>query len=54
MNDIDNKTLEMRKRAEDGSDYSQYDLGYHYAFGIDVEQDMGEAVKWWRDRKSVV
>ena len=48
MNKSNEKLLERRKHAEEGSAYSQYDMGYRYAFGIDVEQDMGEAVKWWQ------
>lgn len=45
MNDIKEKIVELIKRAEEGSCYAQYDLGVHFAF---EDQDMAEAVKWWR------
>ena len=47
MNKTNKKILELRKMAEKGSDFAQYELGYLYSFGIDVKQDMSEAVKWW-------
>ena len=39
---------EYLKAAQQGDVTAQHDLGLLYAAGLDVEQDYGEALKWWR------
>jgi uncharacterized protein len=46
MNLLEIETL--RKQASGGDAAAQLELGYLYAFGIDVPQDNAEAVKWYQ------
>ena len=39
---------ELLKKAQDGDADAQVSLGYDYLFGMNVEQDSAEAVKWWQ------
>ncbi len=38
----------LRRRADEGSPEAQYDLGWRYSAGHDVQKDDEEAVKWLR------
>ena len=44
----ENELDALRKAAEQGDAVAQYNLGVCYANGNGVNQDMTEAVKWWR------
>ncbi|NBP30774.1 MAG: sel1 repeat family protein, partial [Flavobacteriia bacterium] len=39
---------ELQKRAQDGDEFAQYNLGQNYEKGDGVKQNYAEAVKWFR------
>ena len=39
---------ELKKRAAAGDAEAQFNLGANYWYGLGVEQNYEEAVKWWR------
>lgn len=45
--DPSNIISKLRNRAEDGNEIAQYLMGSSYAEGRGVEQNLGEAVKWF-------